>query len=565
MSHSIRLLLILLTFTMLPLSVVDASPTKDSIREHLRARMEVVQQDHQQALRINDTPLLATELLTTYYERRGFEPVWTHSDRPRSRVDQLLTALQRSENQGLRPNDYRGGEIESVLRTLRSRTDQESEVNLRRLTDLELLCTNAFLLYGSHLLEGRLNPNTITPSWSLDRRQSDLLSVLDEGLKSGSVRSALERLRPQQKEYDALVDALDRYRHIADNGGWDLLPEGSTLKQGVQGDHVKTLRERLQATRDLPSKETGNDVFDETLKTAVLHFQERHGLDTDGVVGPSTRRALNVPVDRRVQQIKNNLERWRWLPQNLGTRYVLVNIAAFHLWVIENGEQVLEMRVVTGKPYRQTPVFSDQISYLVFSPYWHVPHSLATRDLLPTFKKDPSRVTKQNFQILQGWGAQARPLDPESIDWSSLSANHFPYRLRQGPGPQNALGQVKFMFPNEHNVYLHDTPTRTHFSLSERSFSSGCIRLERPIDLAEYLLRETPNWSRQRIEQSVGQESEVTAVLNQPVPVHLLYWTAWADTDGTVHFRNDVYQRDTEVESALDASLPSLPQTQLTR
>jgi len=223
------------------------------------------------------------------------------------------------------------------------------------------------------------------------------------------------------------------------------------------------------------------------------------------------------------------------------------------------------MRVVVGRPYRQTPVFSDQISYLVFSPFWNVPHSLATRDKLPEFQRDPSAVSRQGFQVFRGWSAQAQPIPPSTIDWSSLSASNFPYRLRnfpyrlrQNPGPGNALGQVKFMFPNAHNVYLHDTPTRSTFGQAERGFSSGCIRLEHPMELAEHLLSDTPGWDRERIRRSAGRDSEVTVVLNERVPVHLLYWTSWADADGTVHFRNDIYDRDDNLRAALKAA-PDAP------
>lgn len=552
---SVPHLLLVLCLALTGPTTTEASPFPESIREQLRTRIEAAQQEHRSALEINDTPLLTADLLTEFYERRGFQPTWVHSEEPDAQVEQLLTHLQNSKSHGLRPADYRAEEIESFAQALRLH-EQSSDAKIRHLVDLELLCTNAFLLYGSHLLVGRLDPKTITPSWTLNQRDSDLLSVLEEAGRSRSIETALKRLPPQQPEYDALVQALERYRRIARQGGWPILSEGPTLKRGVEGERVETLRERLRATGDLPVENPATATFDESMREAVLHFQARHGLETDGVVGSATRQALNVSPQHRIRQMEVNLERWRWLPQDLGERYVLVNIAAFHLWVVERDEKVMNMRVVTGRPYRQTPVFSDQISYLVFSPYWHVPHSLATRDLLPNFKKDPSLVRKQNFEILQGWGAETRVIDPRTVDWNRLSVDRFPYRLRQGPSPQNALGQVKFMFPNAHNVYLHDTPTRTHFSQADRSFSSGCIRLERPLDLAEYLLKDTEGWSRQRIEQSVGRDREVTAVLDQSVPVHLLYWTAWAETDGTVHFRNDVYQRDSNVESALAAPLP---------
>jgi murein L,D-transpeptidase YcbB/YkuD len=253
-----------------------------------------------------------------------------------------------------------------------------------------------------------------------------------------------------------------------------------------------------------------------------------------------------------------NLERLRWLPDNLGRRHVLVNIAAAELQLVENGEETLSMRVVTGRPYRQTPVFSGEISYLVFNPYWHVPHSIATRDQLPEIQKDRSYLDRLQLKVFQGWGTNAQPIDPSTIDWASLSQNRFPYRIRQEPGPHNALGRVKFMFPNPHSVYLHDTPSRGLFAKAERTFSSGCIRLERPIELAEHLLSDHAQWSPQRIQSVLKNPSaEQSVSLRTRVPVHLQYWTAWADADGTIHFRNDAYQRDGAVLKALNATAPT--------
>jgi murein L,D-transpeptidase YcbB/YkuD len=294
---------------------------------------------------------------------------------------------------------------------------------------------------------------------------------------------------------------------------------------------------------------------DTALHEAVQRFQERHGLTVDGAVGPATRAALNVPVEERIEQITLNLERWRWLPADLGRLHVRVNIAGFDLRVVEEGTDRLQMRVVAGRAYRQTPVFSDQISYLVLNPYWHVPHSIAVKDKLPDFRRDPSLVSKLGYEVFRGWGADATPIDPSTIDWNAVSASSFPYRLRQRPGPQNALGQVKFMFPNAHSIYLHDTPSRALFGQAERNFSSGCIRVEHPLDLAAVLLRHNEGWTRERIESTVGNDTEKTVVLPEKVPVHLLYWTAWATADGPVHFRRDVYDRDEAVHSALAAPL----------
>lgn len=423
--------------------------------------------------------------------RTELEPKWVGPSGPTALADSLIAVLRDADRDGLRPDDYHVATLDSLRTALRRGARSDRGLHERRLADFELLCTDAFLLYGRHLLQGHVDPVELTPTWTLGRRQTDLLERLDDALADGTIREALYDLRPEQSGYTRLTEALRRYRRIAAEGGWPSVPDGPTLERGSEGDPVATLRARLRASGDLTAATELPDVFDATLEQAVVRFQARHGLEADGVVGPASRAALNRPVEDRIRQIEVNLERWRWLPEDLGDRYVLVNIAGFQLRVMEAGESVLQMRVVTGRPYRQTPVFSDQISYLVFSPYWHVPHSLATQDKLPVFQKNPDLVAQQGFEVFRGWGAGAQPIDPSTIDWQRLSAANFPYRLRQRPGPQNALGQVKFMFPNRHSVYLHDTPTRGLFRRSERGFSSGCIRVERPAELAAYLLEDS--------------------------------------------------------------------------
>jgi murein L,D-transpeptidase YcbB/YkuD len=491
-----------------------------------------------------------------YAHRPDAEPNWTGPSGPTALADSLIAVLRDADRDGLRPGDYHVEILDSLRTALRRDARSGGGLNERQLADFELLATDAFLLYGRHLLQGRVDPVELTPTWTLSRRQTDLLQRLEDALEEGTIREALYDLRPEQPGYARLVEALRRYRRLAAEGGWPSVPDGPTLERGSEGDRVATLRARLRASGDRTGEEAATPAsFDETLERAVVRFQERHGLEADGVVGPASLAALNRPVEDRIRQIEVNLERWRWLPEDLGSRYVLVNIAGFHLRVMEEGTDVMQMRVVTGRPYRQTPVFSDQISYLSFSPYWHVPHSLATRDKLPDFQKNPALVAQQGFDVFRGWEAGAQPVDPSTIDWQSLSAANFPYRLRQRPGPQNALGQVKFMFPNRHSVYLHDTPSRTLFERSERGFSSGCIRVERPAALAEYLLRDNEGWGPERIAAAMTQSQEQTVVLREKVPVHLLYWTAWVE-DGRIQFRGDVYQRDPGVAAALAATPP---------
>lgn len=538
----------------------EAAPS--NFRDALRARTEVLQHSAAAPLDAAEDPISTAATLTTYYTTHDFGPVWVTERGPRMRVHSLRNALRRADREGLTPSDYHVEALRSVLAELRTEADAASRQAL--LVDLEIQATEAFLLYGMHLLTGRVDPGKLTPSWNIQPRRADLVAVLN-AIATGQqrVHHALDTLRPNDPGYGALVEALRTYRRYAEEGGWGSIAPGPRLEQGDEHARVAQLRARLAITdasaSDTAHPDSTDAYFSEGLHEAVVAFQARHGLTPDGVVGPATLRALNISAEARVEQVRVNLERWRWLPTDLGARHVRVNIAAFELEVIEDAERVLDMRVVVGRPYRQTPVFSDAISYLVLSPYWHVPHSIATRDKLPDFQRDPSLVARQGFQVFDSWSAQAQPLDPLAINWDELSERTFPYRLRQNPGPANALGRVKFMFPNPHNVYLHDTPTRSTFAQAERGFSSGCIRLEHPLELAAYLLDNVPGWDRARIDRSAQATEEATVVLPDRVPVHLLYSTAWADTDGAVHFRNDVYDRDEAVGRALDSEVASFP------
>ena len=290
--------------------------------------------------------------------------------------------------------------------------------------------------------------------------------------------------------------------------------------------------------------------FDEALESAVRDFQERHGLEADGIVGRKTLAALNVPVSERIQQILLNMERWRWMPGELGERYLLVNMAGFELLAVENEETVMDMRVIIGRPYRSTPAFAGEMRYLVLNPYWNVPHKLAIEDLLPKQQSDPDYLQEKGFRIYASWRKGARELDPGAIDWSSLSADYFPFRLRQEPAGRNALGRVKFMFPNDVSVYIHDTPSKGLFRKPSRPFSSGCVRVEEPLALVSLLLSRQ-GWDQERLAAAVASNERQIIILDEPVPVYLVYMTAWAGAPGEIHFQEDIYGHDQTLAASL--------------
>jgi murein L,D-transpeptidase YcbB/YkuD len=535
---------------------VPVQNVDDAVTEHLRTRVEgagIVTE-----LRAAGEPVFADTAVPRFYERRLYRPAWSRDGVPLPVADRLVQAIRVADREGLRPADYHVEAIDGALARVRLRRARQDAPDPRRLADVDLLLTDAFLVYASHLLAGRIHPETIDPEWRANRRGLDLVPVLERALESEDVQGALRGLLPSQEGYARLRNALARYRRLAAAGGWPRVPEGPTLRLGDRDSRVAQLRQRLATSGDLVAgTDADPELFDDHLQSALRRFQERYGLEADGAVGPATVEALNVSATRRAQQIELNLERWRWLPQDLGDRHILVNIAGFDLRVVEAGERVLDMRVMVGRPYRRTPVFSDTMRYLVLAPYWHVPRNLAVQDQLPLIRRDPGHLARLKIRVFEGWGADTREIDPATIDWTQITANNFPYRLRQDPGPQNALGRVKFMFPNRFNVYLHDTPSRQLFAQASRDFSSGCIRIEHPIELAEYLLRDAPGWSRHAIERAADAGREKTVPLPRPIPVHLLYWTAWVDADGTMHFRRDIYASDERLERALQLPPPA--------
>jgi murein L,D-transpeptidase YcbB/YkuD len=341
----------------------------------------------------------------------------------------------------------------------------------------------------------------------------------------------------------ALGQSIAHYRELAAQGGWPQVPAGPTLHPGDQNERIPLLKKRLVTSNDLAASADQGALFDETLKEAVQKFQARHGLTADGVVGDKTLTEINVPVSERIRQLLANLERCQPLPQTLERRHILVNIADFSLKLFESDKLRLSMPVIVGKTYLQTPVFSGRVSSLVINPTWEVPHSIAIKDILPKIRKNPGYLAKMHLRVFQGWkGDEA--IDPSTIDWAGLSRGRFPYRFSQDSGPDNALGRLKFLFPNPYDVYMHDTPAHELFQKDSRTFSHGCIRLSRPMDLALYLLQGTPLGTREALTAAIASEKTERIALPSPIDVYIVYMTAWVDHDGTIEFRPDVYHRN---------------------
>lgn len=536
---------------------VAAPDASDSVQEHLRSRLV--------ALALPPSLTVATERLRAlgplllFYERRAYQPAWSQNATLLPHVNALVTAVQEVHHEGLRPADYHLAQIHAMLAAIRHRHDPHPLPDPDQLADLDLLLTDAFLLYSSHLLAGRIDPETEHTEWKAKREKPDLASLLETALATQQVEAALRSVRPSHPAYAGLQKALARYRGIAAAGGWPVVPDSAKIQPGDRDARVRKLRARLRVESGLPKESPREpDLYEEGLARAVRTFQRRHGLSGDGVAGPATLAALNMSAAARARQIEFNLERRRWLPREPARRTVVVNIANFSLEAWEYGQPALTMRVAVGTPLSSTPVFSAAMTYLVLNPAWRVPRSVAIEEMLPRIRRNPRYLDTQRLTVLQQVDGETKTIDPRTIKWAKLSSDNFPYRLRQEPGLTNALGRVKFMFPNPFQVYLHDTPSRSVFTRTVRTFSHGCIRIEEPIELATYLLRESQQWSEDTLVSALDHEMKRTVWLPEPIPVHMVYWTAWVDQEGVLQFRPDVYGYDTLLDKALRQAPPLL-------
>lgn len=500
----------------------------------------------------------ASDVLSDYYRKRDFRPGWIDDRLDLAKGRAMLSALSSVVEDGLDPANYHRAAIASLLAGL----DEESKKAPPKprpedLTDLEMLLTDAFLLCGSHLVHGQVDPAALQSDWHIKGRAEDLAAVMDKGLGSGDMAGALDSLRPGFPIYKGLRALYGEFAKRAAAGGWPAFPAGPKLAKGDRHARVSALRKTLAALGDLPagpdpSRPVDPDLFDEALEAAVKSFQDRHGLDHDGVVGAGTVATLNVPASDRLKQIKANLERWRWVTPNLGERYVLVNIASYFVWIFEGGQPVLSMEAIIGRAYRQTPDFSSRITTVTINPAWNVPPLLAREDILPHIQEDPGYLRKMGFRVFAGWADGAPEIDPSTVDWSKVTEDNLVYKFVQDPGPLNALGRLSFTFPNPFAVFMHDTPARGLFLQAERDLSSGCIRVEKPLDLAAYVLGDDPDWTPDDIQAAIdaGETQEVR--VPKPLNVHILYWTAWLDDDGRTQFRDDIYLRDAALVKALE-------------
>jgi L,D-transpeptidase YcbB len=464
------------------------------------------------------------------YKDHNYQLIWVDGDRPADRYRQFVKALDAADAHGL-PRALYALPMEDPSGT-------RAKISAEQAPHVDAQITATFFRYFTHLAGGRLDPRALQSLWTLKPERPDLVAALLAAVKNNDLDAVMEKLQPQHPEYRELQKALARYRAIAAKGGWPSVPSNTRLKPHQQSAAVPMLRQRLAIEGDLdPSHEKDpSPIFDTTVADAVKRFEERHRIEPDGVVDAATVGALNVPVDTRIRTIELNLERWRWLPDPMPARYFLVNVPDFRLDAIENGKAVLSMRVVVGEPDNKTPIFADHMTHVVFSPYWNVPAGIAKDETIPRAANDPGFLARNNMEVVTTSGAV---VDPHSVDWSNASG----LRIRQRPGSGNALGGVKFIFPNNFDVYLHDTNAATLFDRIERGLSHGCVRVEEPHKLAQYVLRDQPEWTAEAIDAAMKSGQEKHVKLANEIPVYIVYMTAWVH-DGGVRFLKDLYGHD---------------------
>jgi len=533
----IRLYTTLLLFVFLSVPVFSQEP---SVEEILESR---IHGDPNNDVTVNGQALFSQIEVPQFYTNRNYELAWTD----KKNVKDLLESIESAYDEGLDPEDYHYQAMQNLLAKKKS-----SSLSNEEKADLDLLMTDAIILYASHLLEGKLEQSKLRAKWDVEKnsRPENVDSLLTVTLHNKQVKPALQTMKPAHYMYALMKVHLKNLRGQAEEGAWPKVSSGETLKKDMDDPRILEIREFLTATGDLKSMETDQEsVFDQELENAVKKFQTRHGLTADGAIGKGTIEQMQVPIEKRIEQIKLNLERLRWIFHHPDEDFLIVNIAGFHVRRFTDREEVFNSRVIVGKYHHESPVFKGEMEYIVMNPTWTLPYSIATNETLPKLKKDPGYLSAKHMEVMDRSG---KMLDPSTIDWSQYSRGNFPFIIRQKAGPWNALGEVKFIFPNKYSVYLHDTPSRSLFERQDRAFSHGCIRTEDKWGLLMSLMDDPEVWNMEKINEILKSGETTKIDLPKPINIYLVYLTAVADMENNLYFFKDVYKRDEAVSSELN-------------
>ncbi|MEN8188584.1 MAG: L,D-transpeptidase family protein [Thermodesulfobacteriota bacterium] len=483
--------------------------------------------------------------LSRIYSATGMKPFWVKLTGPTRRADSILEVLEQAANEGLEPDDYN---VQSIRQLWQDKSADS-------LAELDIQLTFNLVKYIHDITRGRLKPYEVSPELFAEAGDSgfDPLAAVEQVLAAEDTGVYLRQLAPTHNYYQGLRKALNHYQTLGRQHDWPTISAGKLIRPAERDERLTLIRQRLAYHQTLLPAESGPGFYDPSLQPVVESFQARFGLEIDGIIGPETLFAMNLTPADLARTISLNMTRWRWQSTDLGKRYIMVNIANYDLKAVEKGQIMLDMAVIVGQSSHQTPVFSDRIRYLDFNPFWNVPPSIAKNEELPQLRKNPSHLVERHIRLFSNWQADSVELDSTAIDWQQINRRLMGrYKLRQDPGPWNALGRVKFVFPNKYDVYLHDTSSHDLFEQTKRGFSHGCIRVSNPLALAEFALTgEDPDWNRERINEIIADPTRRVIRLHRPLPVHITYQTAWLDKQSRIHFNRDIYGRDEKLARIL--------------
>jgi len=482
--------------------------------------------------------------LAEAYARRSYRPFWSKDSRLRPEVSELLAAFADAPSHGLDPAAYFTASIREHL----------PDASPNRRAELEVMLSASLLRYVADLGAGRTDPTALDDVLIPRPPRPDPTKILGDVFDGPGLEAVLGTAPPSHREYRRLRAELKRYRRLEVSGAWPGLGDGPTLELGSEGKAVEELCRRLASSGDILRRCDRGSLFDPVFEAAVRRFQRRHGLEPDGRVGRDTRAALNRPPSYWARRIAINLERLRWLPRSLGTSFVIVNVPSFGLRLVERGSTTLRMRVMTGTPEHPTPLLHSRITGLRINPPWRVPRSIAAAKLLPRILEDPDFLAGNGYEVFVE-GRDSEPVPAAAIDWEALDPERMGLQLRQQPGPQNALGRIRFDVSSGNGIYLHDTPARHLFPKRRRAFTWGCVRLEAPRELARALLADDPAWNRERIDAEIDSGETLEVGLGAAVPLYVTYLTARTEADAGIEFFDDVYGRDARLQAALDGAM----------
>lgn len=464
-----------------------------------------------------------------FYKERDFEPIWTKRDLR----EQLYRNIENIEEEGLFFEDYHGEKLQKLFRSLDTNSEEDN-------TLLEILLTDSYLSLSKDLATGKLDPTAIHEIWGTPVNRIDPNSLLKKAISKGNIEESLDSLKPDHIVYQQLKEALSQFKKtgIRERSSTKI-PSGRLLKPGEKSDRIYSVTKRLAELDYFEGPiDSTNTIYNENIQEAVKAFQLDHDIQVDALLGNNTISNLNLTKIDRYHQLLVNMERWRWYPRDLGEHYIIVNIPGYQLSVVKNGDTLRNHKIMVGTEVRKTPVFSDEIDYIIYNPTWTIPPTIKKNDVIPGAKKDIGYFQKKNIRIYDSEGSS---VDPASVDWSSSKARSYTYR--QPAGPTNPLGLVKIIYPNEYLIYLHDTPSRSLFEKNVRAQSSGCVRVQDALGLAKYLLNDQEKYDDKKIEDILKSGRTTQIQVNQKVKVHHFYWTAYQKKD-TIKFIDDIYNLD---------------------